>query len=145
MKGQHVNDTSELNAVARRFIESQPHSEFQSMLGYRATVVGPGFAELSLVVRAQHLNRTERVHGGVLMALLDSVGGYAGVVVADESEPRRAVSLTVSTNFVRSALVGTLIARAHLTGGGRRIFFSRMEIFQNEDRIATGEGSYRYL
>jgi len=115
------------------------------MLGYRAVVVEPGLAELVLEVRPQHLNRTDRVHGGVLMAMLDSVGGYAGVVIAGESEPRRAVSLSVSTNFVRSARAGVLTARARVTGGGRRIFFSRMEIYDNDDCIATGEGSYRYI
>lgn len=134
-------------AIASEFIATQPHSAFQRETGYLARVVTPGYAELTLAITEQHLNRSDLVHGGVLMALLDSVGGYSGVIVEDETKPRRAVSLSISTNFVHSARVGsTLTATATKTGGGRRIFFTRMEILdENHERIATAEGSYRYI
>lgn len=134
-------------AIASEFIAAQPHSAFQRETGYRASMVRPGYAELTLAVSERHLNRSDLVHGGVLMALLDSVGGYCGVIVDDETKPRRAVTLSISTNFMHSARAGsTLTATATKTGGGRRIFFSRMEILdENHQRIATAEGSYRYI
>ncbi len=134
-------------SLAQEFIASQPHSPYQRSMGYLASVIRPGYAELKLTVDDRHLNRSKLVHGGVLMALLDSVGGYCGVITADATKPRRAVSLSISTNFVKSARVGsTLTATATVTGGGRQIFFTRMEIFdENNQRIATAEGSYRYI
>jgi acyl-CoA thioesterase len=46
-------------------------------LGIRVVNVGPGFAELTMAVRADMLNGHEICHGGFIFALADSAFAYA--------------------------------------------------------------------
>jgi len=89
---------------------------FQKFFGYRVVEARDGFAVMEIDLREEFGNRTGRVHGGVVMTLIDSVGGYCGCADDEGNLPRRCVTLGASTNFLD---VPTL--------------------------VATGEGTYKYL
>lgn len=120
---------------------------FREMVGWTVRKWEKDYAELALTVGPSHINRANVVHGGVLMALLDSVCGYAGCWAERPEDARMCVTLSWSTNFVAAARHGaSLIARGRVRGGGRRIFAGSAEIVDAEGNlIATGEGMFRYV
>ena len=120
-------------------------SGFRRLLGYRLAEWGDGYAVVELEVDGRHLNRSEVVHGGVYGALIDAAGGYAGCYCTVPGNVRRAFTLSLSTSFVASTASGRLRAIARKSGGGRSVFFARVEVLDENGRLlATGEGVYRY-
>jgi len=119
---------------------------FQEFFGYKATEARSGFAAMEIDMRPEFGNRSGRVHGGVLMVLVDSVGGYAGCAEDDGSLPRRCVTLTSSTNFLAAPAGDKIRAEGRVTKRGRSVFFARIDIFDSEGTlVATGEGTYKYI
>lgn len=120
-------------------------SGFRRLLGYRLAEWRDGFAVIELELDGRHLNRSEVVHGGVYGTLIDAAGGYAGCYCTVPGNVRRAFTLSLSTSFVASTAAGRLRAIARRSGGGRSIFFARVEVVDEAGRLlATGEGVYRY-
>jgi uncharacterized protein (TIGR00369 family) len=120
-------------------------SGFRRLVGYRLAAWRDGYAEVELELDGRHLNRSDIVHGGVYVTLIDAAGGYAGCYCTVPGNVRRAFTLSLSTNFVGNAASGRLRAIARKTGGGRRVFFASMEVVDGDGRVvATGEGVYRY-
>jgi len=119
---------------------------FQEFIGYRVVEARDGFAVMEIDLREEFGNRTGRVHGGVVMILIDSVGGYCGCADDDGNLPRRCVSLGVSTNFQDVPRTGPIRAEGTVLKRGRSVFFARMDVFDGNDTlVATGEGTYKYL
>jgi acyl-coenzyme A thioesterase PaaI-like protein len=50
---------------------------FVKLLGAELVAVGPGFAELAMTVRHDHLNFNGSCHGGAIFALADTAFGFA--------------------------------------------------------------------
>lgn len=120
-------------------------SGFRRLLGYRVAEWREGHAVIELELHAGHLNRSDVVHGGVYGTLIDAAGGYAGCYCTVPGNIRRAFTLSLSTSFVGSTAAGRLRAVAQKTGGGRRVFFARVEVIDEAGRLlATGEAVYRY-
>lgn len=120
-------------------------SAFRRLLGYRLAEWREGYAMIELELDARHLNRSNVVHGGVYATLIDAAGGYAGCYCTVPGNVRRAFTLSLSTSFVGSTAAGRMRAIARTTGGGRHIFFARVEVVDGAGRLlATGEGVYRY-
>lgn len=125
---------------------SQALTPFQRFFGYRVVEARDGFAIMEVDLRDEFGNRTGRVHGGVMMVLIDSVGGYCGCADDDGNLPRRCVTLGASTNFLNVPESGPIRAEGTLIKRGRSVFFARMEVFDGENTlVATGEGTYKYL
>lgn len=120
---------------------------FRAVVGWHVEAWQEGYAEVSLEVAEMHINRANVVHGGVLMAMLDSVCGYAGCWAPEGEAPRMCVTLSWNTNFVSSARLGErIIARGRVKGGGKRIYAATAEIVRADGEIvATGEGMFRYV
>jgi len=115
------------------------------LVGYRIAELADGYAVIELDVDARHLNRSDVVHGGVYTTLIDAAGGYAGSYTGHPNNLGRALTLSVNASFLGSAASGRLRAIARRTGGGRRVFFSSIEVVdESGNLLATGEGVYRY-
>ena len=102
---------------------------FNRHLGIRILEWEAGRCVMELPVEAHHRNRSGVVHGGVLSTLVDAVASHAGNHAADPAARRRAVTVTMNTQFVGQAMDGPLRAVGTRTGGGKRLFFARAEIF----------------
>jgi uncharacterized protein (TIGR00369 family) len=123
-----------------------PPSGFKDLIGYRLVTWREGYAEVALDVADKHLNIVGIPHGGVLATLLDTASGYAGCWCSVPGNQRRAVTLSLTTQFIGQARAGTtLTASARTIGGGRRIFFTRAEVHDAAGQlVAHGEGVFRY-
>lgn len=119
---------------------------FAALVGYELTHWQAGQATVRLAIEARHMNRSGVLHGGVLTTLIDTACGYAGCHGPAPAPPRRAMTLSLHTQFIAAVEAGAhLEARARHTGGGRRIFFSDCEVVDQTGRlVARGEGTFRY-
>ncbi len=122
------------------------HGNFAETIGYRLTAWREHAAEISLEVDARHMNRSGRLHGGVLATVIDAACGFAGCYQAPPGQGRRALTLSLTTQYLRPVADGTrLTATATRSGGGRTIFFSSCEVRDAEGRlVATGSGTFKY-
>lgn len=119
---------------------------FADLLGYQLVRWQADEADVALLVEKRHLNRSGLMHGGVLCTLLDTACGYAGCYVAIPGRRRRALTLSLNTQFIGAGRLGMrLLATGRRTGGGRSIFFSRAEV-RDETGVLIGsaEGAFKY-
>jgi len=119
---------------------------FQAQIGYRLIAWTEDYALLDYLVLPSHLNRTGRLHGGVVATLLDTAAGFAGVFTPDPETRRTAVTLSLTVNYLGTARAGRLLTEARRTGGGRSIFFAEAQT-RTEDGtlIATAAATFKYL
>lgn len=122
-----------------------PIATFGRHVGYSVAVWRRNYAELRLKIQPRHLNRSGRVHGGVLMTLIDAACGYAGSYDPKALHPRLTSSLSITTNFLANTDKGMLRTIARRTGGGRSLFFARAEVLDDAGkRLAEGVCTFRY-
>ncbi|HEX6978995.1 MAG TPA: PaaI family thioesterase [Alphaproteobacteria bacterium] len=120
-------------------------SGFRQLVGYRVSEWRDGEAAISLTIGPRHLNRSGVLHGGVIATLIDAAGGYAGCYCPHPGRVRRSVTISLTTQFVAQAKTGSLVARARVRGGGKRIFIASIEVHDSTGQlVALGEGVYRY-
>lgn len=117
----------------------------QKLVGYRLAEWRPDYCRLLLRIGEHHLNRFEGVHGGVYATLADAAAGFSGCFPLVEGERRRCVTLSLTTNFLGQPADGLLVAEGRVRGGGRRVFFSDVEIADGTGTlVCTGSGTFRY-
>jgi uncharacterized protein (TIGR00369 family) len=142
LKSIAAMESNQENATAGPRPEQSP---FLSLLGTRVRRWEPGLVEIELDIRHELTNRAGIVHGGVIATLLDHGGGFSGTYCTVKFNARYAVTISMSCDFISQAKSGRLIAVGRKTGGGRKIYFSRVEIHDDlGNLIATGNGVYRY-
>lgn len=125
---------------------SQLASALQDLLGYRLLAWEPDRAVIGYTVDSAHMNRVNRLHGGVLATLLDAVCGFAGSFAIDAVRPRTCMTLSITVNFVGSVTGGALVAEGRRTGGGRTIFFAQGEVRDEAGfLVASASGAFRYV
>lgn len=107
---------------------------FQTLMGFDVTGWAEGWARVEMDLAEAHLNRHGIPHGGVHAALLDTVMGYAGSFCPFPGRTRRAMTLSLTVNYVGQARGRRLIAEGRQTGGGRKSFFVSGEL---RDELGT--------
>lgn len=81
----------------------------------------------------------DQIHGGVISALIDTVGDYALIMTAGVGIP----TINFRTDFLSPAKPGALIATAIVRKYGRSISVVDIEVRDQSDRlIAVGRGTY---
>jgi len=112
-------------------------------LGVRIDAWQPGHVTMSMLTSEAHANRTGVVQGGVVAALLDAAGGYAGLL-DEHGKPGQGATISLALNYLAPARIGSLRVEARMTGGGRKVFFSDAQAFDAAGTlIATAQGSFR--
>lgn len=131
-------------AAAQRALSTR--SPFLDWLGVRLAVWTENYAEMHLSLDANLLNRTGRVHGGVLCSLLDAVAGYSGCYRPVGEPPTHSVTLSLNTQFLDSGEGKVLVASGRPEKIGRTVFFARSEIRLDGERLlATANGTFKYI
>ena len=126
-------------------IQDLADSAFNEIIGFRITEWREHYVELTLTLKPMHLNRSGVVHGGVLATLIDAAGGFAGCYCSVPGNIRRALTLSMSSQFTGQTRNGTIKAIGRRNAGGRKIFFASIEVFSEQNElIALGQGNYRY-
>lgn len=119
---------------------------FRDLVGYEIEDWAEGRAVVALRLGPQHANRSGYTHGGVFTTLIDAACGFAGCHAEPPRRARRAVTLSLTTAFLRPARAGkTIRATATVRGGGRSIYTAVAEVTDEAGRLlATGQGTFRY-
>ena len=122
------------------------HSGFAELLGYRLTERRVDYAEMTLQVGPQHLNRLSIPHGGVLATLLDSAAGFAVAFSEGPERPQTLVTLSINVLFLGQARLGdTIVTRGRRIGGGKTIAYASAEATVDDRPIARAEAVFKYL
>jgi uncharacterized protein (TIGR00369 family) len=101
---------------------------FQNLIGFRIAAWADRYARVELDLAAQHGNRYGLPHGGVHAALIDTAAGFAGSFCPWPGRVRRAMTLSLTINYLGQAKGSRLIAEGRVTGGGRKSFFAAVEL-----------------
>ena len=89
-------------------------------LGFVQRAAAPGRATWSYEVKREHFNPNGVLHGGVVMALLDTAMGHAvAALVAADGAFNAAAQM--STHFLEPIRAGVVTARAEVKKCGKRL------------------------
>ncbi|WP_462170403.1 thioesterase family protein [Pseudoalteromonas xiamenensis] len=135
------------------FVNQMPYNQF---LGISVAVLNAERAEIVLPWKDEFIgNPTQKIlHGGVISAVLDNVGGMlAAASIIDklpDSElhtvPSKLVTLgtiDIRTDFIRPGRGDSFVASAQLIRSGNKVCVCRMELHNNEGiQIAFGTATY---
>lgn len=120
-------------------------THFGAMLGFEHVESAEDTAVFELKLRPEHCNLHGRVHGGVLMSLLDAAGLWAGAY--RNGTLSKASTAALNCNFLRGVRlgeIGSLRATGEVTKRGKSMYFSSIWVrtWPNGDLIASGQGVY---
>ena len=100
---------------------------------------------ISLDIEDHHLNPAGMVHGGVLMSVLDTAATLSGCYAPTLEARNAAMTLAMNTNFIAAVTHGRVSAVGRKRGGGKSIFMSVAELFDDRDNlVAVAEATMRY-
>ncbi|KNE65296.1 hypothetical protein AMAG_10940 [Allomyces macrogynus ATCC 38327] len=91
-----------------------------------------------MVVEERHTNAYQKVHGGVLAALIDIVSSFA---VIELGHLNSGVSVDLSTSYLKSVGVGAVLeVRSYCERLGKNLAFTRTDVFDKTtgDLLASG-------
>lgn len=128
------------------FLPDGDPRRFEVTMGFELVDWRQGFCRFRVALGPQHMNRQGVPHGGVVSALIDAAGMYAGN--ANEAGERlKAVTVSMSCNFIGAAKGGELICEGRLLKAGRGTFFAEARLTDGLDGplLATGQGAYKYI
>src|SRR5215813_12552380 len=103
------------------------------LIGARLAEIGPGYCAIELPYRTELTQQHGYVHAGIVSAIADSAGGYAGFTLF----PADASVLTVEykLNLLAPAAGERLVAVAEVVKQGRTLAITRGEVHaENGDR-----------
>lgn len=119
-------------ATAQRAIDESP---FGRWWGYRVEELGPGTARLLLPFQP-HFERPGGVlQGGCAMTLADVAFWIAGMTVTGEE--LSALTLQMSSSFLRPAFLGDLRSEARILRAGRRILYGEASVLDVKGNLLT--------
>jgi uncharacterized protein (TIGR00369 family) len=122
------------------------HNPFLEKLGIVVTDWREEYVELRLPLDPSLLNRSGKVHGGVICTMLDAAMGYAGLFTPPAAPPLHSVTLSLTSNFLSTGPGTSLISKGSIEKKGRGIYFSRAEVWIDDTLLAaTGVGTFKYM
>ena len=97
------------------------------LIGARLAEIGPGYCSIELPYRSDLTQQHGYLHAGIVSAIADSAGGYAGFTLF----PSDASVLTVEykLNLIAPAAGERLIAEARVVKPGRTLAITRGEVY----------------
>lgn len=130
--------------IARQFIEAIPFSQALSM---RLDEIGAGKAVISMPYNAELVGdpRSGVVHGGAVLALMDTCGGAA--VMSHPEAPVGTATIDLRIDYMRAAKPGqTLRTEAHCYHVTRAVAFVRATTWDDdaENPVASAAGAFTF-
>lgn len=118
---------------------------YQELIGFQIVEWRENYAVVALDVANKHYNRHGIPHGGVIATLLDTSFGFASCWCPYPGRVRRAMTLSLTLNYVGQLKGTTMRATAWVTGGGRRSFFAAGKIEDDTGALlATASAAMRW-
>jgi uncharacterized protein (TIGR00369 family) len=105
------------------------------LIGARLGRVGPGFCSVELSFRDDLTQQHGYIHAGIVSAIADTAGGYAGFTLF----PADAEVLTVEykLNLLSPAIGECLVAEAEVVKPGRTLAITRGEVYAEREGKRT--------
>jgi uncharacterized protein (TIGR00369 family) len=105
------------------------------LIGARLGRLGPGYCSVELPYRDDLTQQHGYIHAGIVSAILDSAGGYAGFTLF----PADASVLTVEykLNLLAPAMGERLVAEAEVVKPGRTLAITRGEVYAEREGKRT--------
>ena len=97
------------------------------LLGARLAEVRPGYCAIELPYREDLTQQHGYVHAGILSAIADSAGGYAGFTLFPEDA--NVLTVEYKLNLLAPAVGERLIAQAEVVKPGRTLAITRGEVY----------------
>ena len=118
-----------------RVRESFGRQGAMKLMGAEIAEVAPGYCAIALTPRPELAQQHGYVHAGVVSAIVDSAGGYAGFTLF----PEDASILTVEfkLNLVGPAKGDRIVAEGFVVKPGRTLAITRGEVHAEEDGKRT--------
>ena len=100
---------------------------------------------MELAIGQQHLNSVGIVHGGIYCALLDVAMGHAVGFCTVPGNFRFSATVALSTNFLKAANSGVLVAVGRIDGMEGRLASASGEVRDASGALcAAGQASFLY-
>ncbi|MFT6766494.1 MAG: hypothetical protein ACJA1Y_000524 [Burkholderiaceae bacterium] len=129
---------------------------FNSLLGLKITSLSPDLATASIAMRPEFIGHFEynRIHGGVISAALDAMGGIAVMGAIGARNKQEAIdkrlqrfaklgTIDLRIDYLRPGIGERFTLSASVLRLGSRVASTRMEFFaENGTLLSTGSGSY---
>ena len=115
--------------------------DFTERLGYRTIRREGGECEMELDLAEIHMSVTNRAHGGVLFAMLDSAMGRA--VLSSLPDRRGCATIECRINYFRPVQRGRLVATGKVLNTTRSTAYAEGSIVDPEGRlVARASGTF---
>ena len=111
---------------ATRVRDSFDRQGAMRLLGATLGDVAPGYCAITLVPRAEVSQQHGFVHAGVIGALVDTAGGYAGYTLFPEDSS--VLTVEFKLNLLAPAAGERLVAEAFVVKAGRTLAITRGEV-----------------
>lgn len=118
---------------------------FNKYIGLELEELEDGFARATIKFKPELVGdrRIDAIHGGVISASMDAVGGIAGITSLTSIEDK-IVTVDMRVDYIRSARNTDLIIEARIVRSGNKIITTNMQVFAANDNtlVAEGRGVY---
>lgn len=118
---------------------------FNKYIGLELVELKEGFARATIRFKSELMGdaRIKAIHGGVISASMDAVGGIAGISTLTSFEDK-IVTVDMRVDYIRSARDTDLIIEARIVRSGNKIITTNMQVFASTDHalVAEGRGVY---
>lgn len=125
--------------VVSRVEEIYAGNKFMHYCGIRIVSISCGKARVGLTIDPQkHTNLNNKLHGGLLMTLMDNATGIAAASVG-----KRVVTVSMTVDFIRGAEAGTAVeAEAAISYRDEATIMMNINIYGEDGKtLATGISS----
>ena len=113
-------------------------------MGIDLEATGEGSARGTMLVTTQHYSQVNRMHGGLVFVVFDTVMGRAVRTLVPEDID--VATVDISMRFIRMVYEGELVVEAEVFHPGRRIMQVRAQAFESRGKLAaTATGAFIVL
>ena len=126
--------------------EGEDGQHFESSMAFERVEWREGYVRIRVTLGPQHRNRQGFIHGGVLGALLDSAGMFAGTYDPETGRGKAAVTVSTAAQYIGATKGDVVEAVGVLTRAGRSLYFSDAKVTDPETGavLAAGQGTFKY-
>ena len=118
---------------------------FNKVLNLKLEDIGENFAKIRIPFNPEFIGNPVKksIHGGVISAAMDVVGGAAGMTTLTNSEDTIA-TIDLRIDYIQPGQPKDIITEGHIVKSGHRVIFTRMIAYHDDpnDPIAEGRGVY---
>ena len=123
------------NKPTLEFINAISKNTMLEHLEIRIVEVGDDYIKATMPVNANSKQPMGLLHGGASVALSESMGSIAGVLILDDITKESIVGVEINANHLRSVRSGEVYSITKPIRIGRSIQVWNTDIFDSEDRL----------